>query len=101
MEDKQRQHNPYDEMGLDLDPEEIKKQQERQKAMNEKLDILIHKTFYQTESGRELLDIWDDAMSMTPGVAPGMDKFEVGIIEGQKRFIRGIKITIRRMNKNE
>jgi hypothetical protein len=95
------QHNPFDNIGIDIDPEKIKKHQHAQNALNEKLDILIHRTFAQSEAGIELLDLWKESLMITPGLQPGMCDKEAGIIEGKKSFIRNIILTIRRVNKNE
>jgi len=38
---------------------------------------------------------------MTPTVESGIDMAESGIREGQKRFIRGIILTINRVEKGE
>jgi len=100
-DNQQKQHNPYDELGLDLDPEEIKKHQAKQKAMHDKLDYLIHKVFHQTEAGLELIGIWQDALVTTPGFSPDMNQLEVGKVEGMKAFIRNIILTCRRVNKDE
>ena len=101
MRDNQPQHNPFDEIGLNLDHEEIKKQQEELKAKHEHLDYLIHRTFAQTESGTELLKMWSEALQMTPDAKPGMDQIEIGIIAGKKEFIRNIILTINRVERNE
>ncbi len=99
--DNQQQRNPFDEMGLNIDPEEIKRIQAEQKAKHETLDKLIHQTFAQNESGIELLKLWKEALLMTSDTKPGMDEIEIGLIAGKKEFIRNIILTIRRIEKNE
>lgn len=99
--DNQSQRNPFDEIGSDFDPEEIKRHQEELKAKYEQLDYLIHRTFAQTESGAELLKLWVEALQMTADAKPGMDQIEIGIIAGKKEFIRNIILTINRVERNE
>ncbi len=91
------QYNPFDELGINLDPEEIKRQQAKQTELHERLDRLIHQTFAQTDSGVELLALWNESLQITPGAVPGMKILEVGIIEGKKAFIRNIILTIRKV----
>lgn len=91
------QQNPFDELGFNFDPEEIKKHNAEQEAINNRLDQLIHQTFAQTEPGAELLELWKESLMMFPGAAPGMDNTEIGINEGKKAFIRNIILTIRRV----
>ena len=99
MADKQ-EHNPYDEIGLNLDPEEIAKHKREQSVLHERLDLLIHRTFAQTEAGVELMKLWQESLLMAPGLQPGMCDKEAGIIEGKKSFIRNIILTIRRVELN-
>ena len=102
MEDnKHNNSNPFDDIGLDLDPETIKKHQSEQQSRNERLDFLIHKTFAQTQSGIDLMVLWDESLRMAPGLQPGMCDKEAGIIEGKKSFIRSIILTIRRIEQND
>ena len=95
------QQNPYDDIGLDLDPETISQHQRNQQVRNERLDHLIHKTFAQTQAGIDLLILWDESLRMAPGLQPGMCDKEAGMIEGKKSFIRSIILTIRRVESNE
>ena len=101
MEDNHNNSNPFDDIGLDLDPETIQRQQQDQQARNERLDHLIHKTFAQTQSGIDLMVLWDESLRMAPGLQPGMCDKEAGIIEGKKSFIRSIILTIRRVEQND
>lgn len=94
---KVKDGNFFDDIGLNLDPEEIKKNQREQQAIGEKIDNLIHRTFKQSDSGEELLALWKETLIMKPTADPGMDMVEVGINEGMKRFIRGILLTIKRV----
>lgn len=70
---------------------------DEQKAQFNKLDYLIHKTFAQTEDGRELLNLWEDALLLNSTAQPGDDLLSIGINEGQKTFIRNIILTIRKV----
>lgn len=70
---------------------------DEQKAQFNKLDYLIHKTFAQTEDGRELLSLWEDALLLNSTAQPGDDLLSIGINEGQKTFIRNIILTIRKV----
>ena len=70
---------------------------DEQKAQFNKLDYLIHKTFAQTEDGRELLNLWEDALLLNSTAQPGDDILSIGINEGQKTFIRNIILTIRKV----
>lgn len=70
---------------------------DEQKAQFDKLDYLIHKTFAQTEDGRELLKLWEDALLLNSTAQPGDDLLSIGINEGQKTFIRNIILTIRKV----
>ena len=62
-----------------------------------RLDNLIHRTFQQSESGRELLDMWKESLIMNPTVTPNSTQFDAGIEEGKKTFIRNILITIQQV----
>jgi hypothetical protein len=99
MEDKDNSNsNPFDDLGVNLDPEDIKKQIDEHNKLHNRLDYLIHATFSQTLSGTELLTLWEESLKITPGANPGMDSIEIGIIEGKKAFIRNIILTIRRVD---
>lgn len=82
--------NPFDELGADAGPQDTEN--------HNKLDYLIHKTFEQSESGRELLAIWKEALMMNPGASPGDDQIAIGINEGTKQFIRRIILTVRKVS---
>jgi hypothetical protein len=97
-------NNPYshfDSIGLNFDPEEIQKHKNEQEALGNKLDYLIHRTFAQTDAGKELLELWTESLLISPGANPGMDNIEIGMREGQKQFIRNIILTIRKVEKDE
>ena len=101
MSNSNRQYNPYDEMGIDFDPEELERHKKEQEALYNKIDQLIHMTFAQTEAGAELLELWIESLKMSPGARPGMENIEIGLIEGQKSFIRNIIITIQKVENDE
>ncbi|PCH98497.1 MAG: hypothetical protein COB84_01920 [Rhodobacteraceae bacterium] len=67
------------------------------KAQFDKRDELIHRVFEQSEAGRDLLIMWQDALIMTPTAQPGDDLLTVGLNEGKKSFIRNIITTIRKV----
>ena len=98
---QQDDFNFFDYLDSGYDPEEARKQQEEAKAQGEKLDFLIHKVFEQTPEGKELLQMWYDALIMKPTVISGEDSKEDGIREGMNRFIRVIKLTVKRVEKGE
>lgn len=97
MEQHQQGHNAFDDLGVDQNPEETERIKKEQESTWNRVDYLTHKVFEQTEEGRELLEIYKEALIVTPGAMPGMDQVEVGIIEGRKAFIRNIILTIRRV----
>ena len=90
--------NFFDDLMADIDTVEVIKQQKDAESKAARLDYLIHQVFYQNEHGAELLDIWGDTLIMTPTASPGDDSISIGISEGYKRFIRGILLTIKRVN---
>ena len=82
--------------------EQANREQERLIKNGEKLDILIHRTFRQTESGRELLDLWiKKALIMKDIVRHGEshDPYDIGIEAGLQRFIRNIIRTCEKVDK--
>jgi len=88
----------------DLNPIDISESIRFQKQAEEKgkkLDYLIHKVFAQNTEGKELLEIWRDSLIMSSTADEGQDMVSIGINEGMKRFIRGIILTIRRVEKGE
>ncbi len=85
--------NPFDE----LFPSAQISWTDAQNAQFEKLDNLVHKVFQQSDAGRELLDIWSQALKMTPTAQPGYDQLMIGIEEGKKQFIRSLITTIRKV----
>jgi len=98
---KQQQYNFYDDLQTGFDPAETLRQQKDGEAESERLDYLIHKVFEQTPEGKELIGKWKEALIMAPTVESGIDMAESGIREGQKRFIRGIILTINRVERGE
>ena len=94
--------NFFDRLGNNqLSSEEALRQTKEAEAKARRLDYLIHRVFEQNKEGAELLGIWKEALIMQPTVEAGMDNFEPGIREGQKSFIRGIFITIKKVEKGE
>lgn len=85
------QENAFDTLGQQ--PEYT----EEQKAAFDKIDYLIHKVFKQSQEGAELLEIWTEALKMTPTAQPGYDLLTIGIEEGKKLFIRQILTTIKKV----
>ncbi len=100
-EQQDKLDNFFDELSYDVDPAEVLRLQEEQKAERDKLDYLIHRTFEQHKPGKELLAIWEEILIMQPGAAPEMNNIEIGIREGYKQFIRGIKLTVAKVEKGE
>ena len=94
------QHNFFDDLNTGFDPAEALRQQQDNEAKSNKIDYLIHRVFEQSEAGKELITKWKEALIMTPTADGGMDMLDVGIREGQKRFIRGILLTIKRVGDN-
>ena len=99
MDSKQR--NFFDDLNTIYDPEEIFKQRQELRAKGEKLDYLIHYVFEQNEKGKELLSIWKEALIMQSSASMGSDSVSIGIEEGKKHFIRGILLTIQRVERGE
>jgi len=62
-----------------------------------RIDYLVHAVFEQNKHGRELLEIWKESLILTSTADDAMDSIAIGIREGMKRFIRGILLTIRRV----
>ena len=98
---KQQESNFYDDLQTGFDPAEALRQQKDDESGSERLDYLIHKVFEQTPEGKELIGKWKEALIMTPTVVSGEDHKEDGIREGQKRFIRGIILTVNRVERGE
>ncbi len=82
-------------MGGIADPEEVARINADNKVRWNKIDQLIHQVFEQTPQGKELINIWREALIMTPTVTPNSTQFQVGIAEGEKSFIRRICLTIK------
>ena len=94
---RQQEPNFYDDLGEDFDPQHIEKMKRAGEAEGNKLDYLIHRVFAQSDEGVELLSIWRDSLIMAPTAEGGMDMVEIGTREGMKRMIRGIILTIKRV----
>jgi len=92
--------NAFDEMGGIADPVELARIKADNSAAWDKLENLIHQVFSQNEQGKELLDIWKEALIMTPTVTANSTQFQAGIAEGRKEFIRGIYLTIKKVESN-
>lgn len=82
--------NFFDMLGIAGD--ESKEQKHHQR-----IDELIHNIFAVSPDGKELFDIWQNALLMQPTAVSGMDSIGIGIEEGKKTFIRGILATIRKV----
>ncbi len=102
VEEQEKYSNFFDDMhGVIADPASLKKQADDIRVKGQRLDYLIHQVFSQHEQGRELLAIWKETLIMRPTVGTGMDQFQAGINEGMKSFIRGVLITIQRVERGE
>ena len=95
------EYNFFDDLQSGCDPAEALRQNQDGEAQANRLDYLIHKVFEQSAEGKELIGTWEKALIMTPTVESGLDMAEAGIREGQKRFIRGIILTVNRVEKGE
>lgn len=95
--DDNNQSNFFDDLSGTISKEEADKLSKENQAKGEKIDYLVHKVFEQTEEGKELLDIWREALMMTLTADTGMDNISIGIAEGYKRFIRNIILTVRKV----
>ena len=93
----QSDDNFFDKLGDTLSPADSLKQQQDFQAKADKLDYLIHKVFEQSEDGQQLLELWHNTLIMTPTADAGMDSIAIGINEGYKRFIRGILLTVKKV----
>ena len=89
----------FDDLTTGFDPAQAYKQASDSKAKAEKLDYLIYQTF-TSDKGKELLALWEQTLIMTAGAEEGMDLVGIGIREGYKRFIRNIKLTIKRVEES-
>lgn len=96
-----KEPNFFDDLQSGFDIEEAIRQRNENEEKSNKIDYLIHYVFMQDEKGRELLEIWKDVLIMVPTADDGMDVVAIGIREGMKRFIRGILLTINRVEKGE
>lgn len=90
--------NFFDDLMSSIDPKEALAAAQESDKKAQRLDYLIHKVFHQSDEGVELIEIWKQTLIMTPTASPGDDNISIGIAEGYKRFIRGILLTIKRVN---
>ena len=51
---------------------------------------LIHDVFVKNERGQKLLKEWEEILLMAPGYNHGKDLYDLGRMEGEKDFVRGI-----------
>lgn len=94
--------SPFDSEDLEMSHEKKIDSKVAEKLM--KRDYLIHKTFYQTDSGKELLDMWiKNGIIMKPVFSVGEQSsdFDKGIAQGTQQFIRNILITCEKVQNNE
>lgn len=84
-------------MGGIANPEEQNRINELNNAMWVKLDHLMHQVFEQNPQGKDLLNLWKEALIMDPTVTPNSTQFQAGIAEGKKEFIRNILLTINKV----
>ena len=94
-------NNFFDDLGANINQEEALKYQQDAESKAEKLDYLIHKIFQQSKDGKELIEIWKQSLMMVSTAEAGMDNIEIGIREGQKRFIKGILLTVKRVGESK
>ena len=50
----------------------------------------LHRVFRQSEDGKELLKIWEAALTMSEGHMFGQDLYNLGRMEGRKEVVREI-----------
>lgn len=91
--------NFYDDLG-NFDDVEAARLQKDSEIKAAKLDQLIHAVFAQNEKGAELVELWKQSLIMAATAEPGMDNIEIGIREGQKRFIKAILLTVKRVGES-
>lgn len=96
-----RESNFFDDLNSGFDLSEALRQRKDSTERAKKLDYLIHKTFEQNQAGKDLLAIWKESLLMQPSATGGMDLVDIGIREGQKRFIRGIILTVNRVERGD
>ena len=59
------------------------------------IDSSLIFSVFSTPQGQKLLDKWTETLMFTPGAKPGMDQIQVGLIEGEKAFVRSIKNAVK------
>lgn len=90
--------NGFDNIIGIADPEEIQRKKHEEPTPEQiRRDYLIHQTFAQTESGKELLKVWKESLIMNPSVTPSSTQFQAGIEEGKKEVLRNILLTIKKV----
>ena len=55
----------------------------------------LHRVFSQTEDGKELMIIWENALKMTESHVLGSDLYSLGRTEGRKEFVREIMLAMK------
>lgn len=90
-----QQSNPFDDMGGIPDQQELDRIQAENNIQWGKLENLIHRVFKQNKAGEELLELWKEALIMTPTATANSTQLQVGIEEGKREFIRNIYLTIK------
>ena len=93
--------NAFDELGGEADPEAIAKQKAEWEEKARRRDYLTHRVFAETESGRELLEIYKRELMTVATVKPNMDLLEIGLRAGMKEFARQIVMIVERVEKGE
>jgi hypothetical protein len=83
--------SPFDEIGQrpDWNDQDI--------AEFNRRDELIHRVFAQSDSGRELLEVFKGQLMLTSGDSRGRDLYSLGVEEGIKTFMRNILLTVRKV----
>ena len=81
--------------------EKAREAQDRLIREGERRDSLIHRTFRQSEAGRELLEVWKEGILRTDVVRHGEshDPYDIGIEAGFQKFVRNIIKTCEKMDK--
>jgi len=92
--------NFFDDLTTNIDQGEAAQLAGMQEKEHDRLDFLIHAVFSQNKKGAELLEKWKESLIMVSTAEPNMDLIEVGIREGQKRFIKSILLTVKRVGES-
>lgn len=51
---------------------------------------LIHDVFVKNERGVKLMEVWKHQLTMASGYSYGKDLYDLGRVEGEKDFVRGL-----------